>query len=70
LALLCRELGYSGLLNPGDDAIRRAIDNFGEGDGRYGQAVTDCANQMKAGNFEGVYSTLEGYARWVARGRR
>jgi RHS repeat-associated protein len=70
LALLYRKLGYSGVQNPTEDAIRRAIDNFGEGDGRYGQAVMDCANQMKAGNFAGVYATLEGYAQWVAGGRR
>jgi hypothetical protein len=69
LALLYRKLGYGGTQNPTPSAIQQAIDNFGEGDGRYGQAVMDCARQLQAGDFTGAYGTLQSYASWVAAGR-
>jgi hypothetical protein len=70
LALLYRKLGSSGVQNPTDTAVQRAIDNFGEGDGRYGQAVMDCAKQLQSGDFLGAYNTLQSYANWVAGGRK
>jgi hypothetical protein len=69
LVLLYRKLGYSGVHNPTNDAVQKAIDNFGEGDGRYGKAVMDCAKQLKNGDFRGAYTTLQDYANWVAGGR-
>jgi len=70
LALLYRKLGYGGVENPTDDSIQTAIDNFGEGDGRYGKAVMDCAKQLKNGDFSGAMNTLQTYANWVAGGRQ
>jgi RHS repeat-associated protein len=69
LALLYRKLGYSGVSSPTEAAITRAIDNFGESDDRYGQAVMDCAKELDAGNFERAYQILADYASWVAKGR-
>jgi len=69
LALLYRKLGYGGVQDPTDAAIQQAIDNFGEGDGRYGKAAMDCAKQLQAGDFVGAYNTLQSYANWVAAGR-
>lgn len=69
LALLYRNLGYSGVTNPTPEAIKQAIDRFGENDARYGQAVVDCAEKLAAGDFSGAMKILEGYANWVARGR-
>ncbi|MEW5979460.1 MAG: transglycosylase SLT domain-containing protein [Acidobacteriota bacterium] len=34
IGLLYRKLGYDGVQNPTEQAIERAIDSFGEGDGR------------------------------------
>jgi hypothetical protein len=70
LALLYRKLGYDGVQNPTEDAVRRAIDKFGENDGQYGTAVMDCEKQLKTGNFEGAYNTLGAYSAWVAGGRK
>ena len=69
LALLTRNLGYNGVQNPTADAVKEAIDKFGEHDGRYGQAVVDCAAKLKSGDFSGAMGTLQGYATWVAKGR-
>ena len=69
LALLYRKLGYDGVSKPTEEAITRAIDNFGEGDSRYGRTVTDCANALKYGNFSQAYRILYDYADWVRRGR-
>jgi hypothetical protein len=49
--LLTRNLGYGGVQNPTADAVTEAIDKFGEHDGRYGQAVVDCATKLKNGDF-------------------
>ena len=51
LALLTRNLGYEGVQNPTGAAVTKAIDKFGENDGRYGQAVVDCASKLKNGTF-------------------
>jgi hypothetical protein len=69
LALLYRSLGYSGVLNPTAEAVQKAIDNFGEGDGRYGQAVMECARELDAGNFDNAYQALLQYALWVSAER-
>jgi hypothetical protein len=69
LALLYRKLGYKGVENPTADAVKEAIDKFGEHDSRYGQAVMDCANKLAAGDFSGGMGVLQDYANWVKRGR-
>jgi hypothetical protein len=69
LALLFRKLGYSGVGQPTESAVQTAIDNFGEGDERYGKAVMDCEKALKSGNFRGAYQILLDYANWVAGGR-
>jgi RHS repeat-associated protein len=69
LALLFRKLGYDGVGNPTDDAIQKAIDNYGEGDGRYGRAVMECANELKRGSFQTAFDVLDQYATWVRNGR-
>jgi hypothetical protein len=66
LALLYRKLGINGLANPTQAALTTAIDNFGEADGKYGQAVMNCAKQLDAGNFAGAYKTMEDYSIWRA----
>ena len=48
-ALLYRKLGYSGVENPTPATVTKAIDQFGEGDGHYGPAVTKCAQQLNSG---------------------
>jgi RHS repeat-associated protein len=69
LALLTRNLGYGGVQNPTAAAVQSAIDKFGENDGRYGQAVVDCAKELQAGDFDNAYNTLQSYANWIAQGR-
>jgi hypothetical protein len=69
IALLYRKLGTDNLNNPSQTAITQAIDKFGEHDGRYGQAVVDCAKQLDSGNFAGASQILSTYANWVANGR-
>ncbi len=69
LASLFDKLGYRGVANPAVEAITKAIDRFGEGDGRYGQAVMDCASGMGSGDFVGALGILKDYATWVQPGR-
>jgi hypothetical protein len=69
IGLLYRDLGYDGVANPTQAAITEAIDKFGEHDGRYGQAVVDCAKKVDAGDFDGGMSILKTYSQWVADGR-
>jgi hypothetical protein len=64
LALLSKKLGYSGLANPTQAAITEAIDKFGEHDGRYGQAVVDCARALESNDFTRAHSILYQYANW------
>lgn len=70
LALLTRNLGYSGVQNPSASAITEAVDKFGEHDGRYGQSVVDCARNLADGDFSGAFKVLQNYANWVAGGRK
>jgi len=70
LALLTRNLGYDGVQNPTPAAVTAAIDKFGEHDGRFGQAVVDCAGRLAKGDFDGAIGVLQTYATWVAGGRR
>jgi hypothetical protein len=69
LALLTRNLGYNRVQDPTADAVKEAIDKFGEHDGRYGQAVVDCAGKLAKGDFSSAIGILQDYANWVARGR-
>jgi hypothetical protein len=68
LALLFRIPGYSGVQNPTEQVVQNAIDHYGEPDG-HGKAVMDCAMQLKNGDFEGAYTTLQSHANWVAGAR-
>jgi hypothetical protein len=66
LALLSRDLGTNGLANPTPQAVQNAIDKFGENDGKYGQAVINCAKQLDGGNAAGAMSTIQAYDTWKA----
>jgi hypothetical protein len=66
LAFLYRKLGYDGVGNPTADAVKEAIDKFGEHDGHYGQAVMDCAAKLAAGDFSAAFGVLVDYANWAA----
>lgn len=59
LALLYRKLGYSSVSDPNAAAVQLAIDNFGEGDAKYGQAVMDCAKDLDSGHFTSAYNALQ-----------
>lgn len=69
LALLYRSLGYGGVDMPTVEAIQQAIDKFGEHDGRYGQAVMDCADKLRRGDFAGALEILSDYASLGTAGR-
>jgi hypothetical protein len=43
--------------------IIEAIDRFGEHDGHYGQAVSDCAKKLRQGNLQG-YQAISDYLNW------
>jgi hypothetical protein len=62
LALLFKKLGYSGINNPTREAIQKAFDNFGEGNGEYGKTVMDCADALGRDDFTKAHSILYSYA--------
>jgi hypothetical protein len=64
LALLDRDLGYSGMQNPTQSAIQDAIDNAGQGDGHYGPAVMNCAQSLASGNFGAAMGYVQQYLTW------
>ena len=67
IGFLYRKLGSDGVANPTQAAIQEAIDKFGEHDGRYGQAVMDCAKALGSGDFLGTFGILYRYNDWKSK---
>jgi hypothetical protein len=53
--------------NATDADIQEAIDRFGEHDGRYGEAVLDCAKKLVDGDSTGAHGVMYRHATWKAR---
>jgi RHS repeat-associated protein len=64
LDLLNKNLGSSGVTNPTQSAVQNAIDEAGENNGRYGQAVMNCAHSLASGNFATAMGYVQQYLTW------